>query len=50
LASHEFSQKKENELSQANLRAKPKTILTSNKPIIFNGGVLSMEGETIVLH
>ena len=49
LASDEFSQKEDSELTQANLRAKLKTTLTSDEPIIFNGGVLSMEGDTVVL-
>jgi hypothetical protein len=34
---------------QANLRAKPKTTLTSDEPIIFNGGVLSIKGDIVVL-
>jgi hypothetical protein len=49
LASDEFSQKKNSELTQANLRAKPKTTLTSDEPIIFNKGVLSIEGDTVML-
>jgi hypothetical protein len=49
LALYEFSQKEESELAKANLRAKPKSILTPDEPIIFNGGVLSIEGETVVL-
>jgi hypothetical protein len=49
LASDEFSQKEDSELTQANLRAKPKTTLTSDELIIFNRGVLSIEGDTVVL-
>ena len=49
LASDEFLQKEDSELTQANLRAKPKTTLTSDEPIIFNRGVLSIEGDTVVL-
>jgi hypothetical protein len=49
LASNEFSQKEDSELAKANFRAKPKTMLTPNEPIIFNGGVLSMEEDSIVL-
>jgi hypothetical protein len=49
LASNEFSQKEDSELVKANFRAKPKTMLTPNEPIIFNGGVLSIEEDSIVL-
>jgi hypothetical protein len=49
LASDEFSQKEDSELTQANLRAKPKTTLTSDELIIFNKGVLSIKGDTVVL-
>jgi hypothetical protein len=31
------------------LRAKPKTVLTLNELIIFNGGILSIEKDIIVL-
>jgi hypothetical protein len=49
LASDEFSQKEDRELTMANFRAKPKAALTPNEPIVFNGGILSMEGDSVVL-
>jgi hypothetical protein len=49
VGSRKFSILEDEELSKAKLRAKPKEPLTSEAPLIFNGGVLSMEGESVVL-
>lgn len=49
LGTRKFSILEDEELSKAKLRAKPKEALTPETPLIFNGGVLSMEGDTVVL-
>jgi hypothetical protein len=46
-ATQPFSHKEEEELRKKNFRAKPKTILTPEQPIEFNGGRISLEGENI---
>jgi hypothetical protein len=44
-----FSEREEKELQEAKLRAKPKTFLTQDQLIEFNGGKIQLDGENILL-
>ncbi|KAL4403389.1 hypothetical protein CABS03_15260 [Colletotrichum abscissum] len=43
-----FMNKEDEELQKAGFAAKPKEVLTTNTPLTFNGGILTIEGETVV--
>jgi hypothetical protein len=45
----DFAQQEEEELQKANFRAKPKTILSQDTPIEFNGGKISLVQDKIIL-
>ena len=45
----EFSRREEEELQRAGFRAKPKTILSHEQPLEFNGGKVKLVRDTIVL-
>jgi hypothetical protein len=44
-----FSQREQEELNTANFRAKPKTVLSQDNPIEFNGGKISIVQGNITL-
>ena len=44
-----FSRREEEELQKAGFRAKPKTILSQNQPIEFNGGKTQLAQDKIIL-
>lgn len=43
-----FVKKEDEELRRANFAVKPKEVLTTNNPLSFNGGTLTIDGETVV--
>lgn len=47
-ASPKFSTLGERELQNAKFRVKPKTVLTNNQPIEFNGGRFVLKGDEII--
>ena len=44
-----FSDREDTKLKEQELRAKGKQRLTQDNPIDFNGGILSMEGDSVYL-
>ncbi|KAJ5130346.1 uncharacterized protein N7515_006385 [Penicillium bovifimosum] len=44
-----FSQREDEKLAEAAFKAKPKEALEEGKPLIFNGGIVSLEGEILTL-
>ncbi len=50
LGSEEFSILENDELTKANLSAKPKEVLCSNTPLIFNGCILTQHEDVVELH
>src|ERR1700709_79320 len=49
LGTEQFSMAEDIELEKANFRAKPKSRLTADLPIIFNGDVATLNGSEILL-
>ena len=49
LGTEQFSVTKDIELEKANFQVKPKSRLTANLPIIFNGGVATLNSSEILL-
>lgn len=47
LSTRGFSDDEEEQLVRAKMRAKPKDELSTNKPLALNGGIVSMEGDSI---
>ena len=44
-----FSQREEEKLVEAAFKAKPKEVLEVDKPLIFNGGIVSLDGDCLIL-
>jgi hypothetical protein len=44
-----FSRREDEKLAEAAFKAKPKEALEEGKPLVFNGGIVSMEGGNLVL-
>ena len=49
LGDEKFAEKEDGELKRAELTAKPTDVLSSEMPLISNGGILRSEGENILL-
>jgi hypothetical protein len=49
LSTPKFSQHKDEQLKEAAFSAKPKQTLTADEPLLFNGGIISLDGDTITL-
>jgi hypothetical protein len=49
LSTPKFSQREDEQLKEAAFSAKPKQTLTADEPLLFNGGIISLDGDTITL-
>jgi hypothetical protein len=49
LSTTAFSTREEEALTEAKFTAKPKQVLEPGKPLIFNGGIVSLDGDSITL-
>lgn len=49
LSTMAFSNQEEEKLQKAQFKAKPKQILTKDEPLMFNGGILTKKGDSIVI-
>jgi transposase InsO family protein len=49
LSTATFSTREDEQLKEAKFTAKPKQVLTAGEPLIFNGGIVSLDGDSITL-